>query len=708
MINKKKLSILLMIWIVWLIPVCFIVKNSAVNYNIAKIDGVDETYTVDDIDTILGYQVENHSFQVSSYDPNFYLENINKEIATIQLVFDKPLENYIDIQVFYKKTNEELSEENSIRKYIYEDTEEVFLSIPKSEYEMLRFDIEGSFSLKEINLSKNEIIIENHGKVKISIWAYIVAALLEAIVLMIGMKLCEYILPKIKEIWINKGKYKLEGIILLCYVMICLLLGVMYKYGITTFISNRYVFIKDIALASILFVIIVNIRNIKKHFAGIISCLIVIMGLCYALTLPIGTQVSTDDEVHYERVVRLSHVFDGYITEADEYIYTNKVLPEYQMNSIVGINTGLEYLSKHGVSVKADGLQTRLYVTIAYIPSAIGHVLGRGLGCSFAITFFIGKCINVFVYALLVYFAIRKLKSGKLILAIISLLPTNIFFAASYGYDIWLTGFMLLAIATIIGYIQDKDCTISRKSILILMLLFLIGLSPKAIYFPLIGLCFLVPKERFGDKKDYKFYCICVSVSVVFVLMSFVLPFFFSGAGADDMRGGSDVNSMGQIKFILTNPLSYTQILLNHLKSYLAVENQASLLASMMHMGNSHYFVLVFLTMTATIFCDREEVDDYANHMVHRLWTLFVVLVCVVLISTALYVSFTGVASPVIQGCQYRYLMPLVYPTAYFVFNIKVTNRANKNLMYLCAIGVMVFAVMSAASEQWISLYQVI
>ncbi len=57
-------------------------------------------------------------------------------------------------------------------------------------------------------------------------------------------------------------------------------------------------------------------------------------------------------------------------------------------------------------------------------------------------------------YALTVYFAIRKLKSGKMIMSVIALFPTNIVLASNYSYDPWVTGFSLLGTAYFVSEMQ--------------------------------------------------------------------------------------------------------------------------------------------------------------------------------------------------------------------------------------------------------------
>ena len=174
--------------------------------------------------------------------------------------------------------------------------------------------------------------------------------------------------------------------------------------------------------------------------------------------------------------------------------------------------------------------------------------LARGLGLPFVKVFYAGKLGNLFMYGLLIYFAIKRLRSGKMILAVTAMLPANIFLASSYSYDIWLIGLTMLGIAYIAGVIQDwaGGIQVRIKDIIIILGSLTLGFAPKAVYFPMLLLVFLIPRAGFKSKKLYRGMCIAAAVCIIFVLMTFMLPFIVGGPGEGDLRGGEDVNSAGR------------------------------------------------------------------------------------------------------------------------------------------------------------------
>ena len=66
-----------------------------------------------------------------------------------------------------------------------------------------------------------------------------------------------------------------------------------------------------------------------------------------------------------------------------------------------------------------------------------------------------------------------------------------------------------------------------------------------------------------------------------------------------------------------------------------------------------------------------------------------------VLVATALYISFTAVGADYVAGCQPRYLLPILFPTVYFIGVDGISTKINKNVMTIAAIGIMSYIFMS-------------
>ena len=72
-----------------------------------------------------------------------------------------------------------------------------------------------------------------------------------------------------------------------------------------------------------------------------------------------------------------------------------------------------------------------LNVSVAYLPSAIGLMIGRGIGLPFHMVVYLGRWMNVLFLALICYYSMKGLCTGKIVVLLIALIPTNIFIAGN-------------------------------------------------------------------------------------------------------------------------------------------------------------------------------------------------------------------------------------------------------------------------------------
>lgn len=680
-----------------------LIENSRLN--VSKVTGFesDKILYRSDIVDVINYSVKGDRFYQEDEDPRFFIANFYMKIDSIKIVLKEPLEENTLVELYYDKY--------STIKYGHKGDREIYIDTENTNIcSSIRVDINGDFCFDHIELSESNFDIVKTGKCEISMWAYVVEWILAIAVsvgLIYGCNITEKIITryyKIKSVNIKillnkKNIYKLFVVAVYVAGIVCIL----------TLIKDRNTKVTAATMTTILFAVLINLFNIYKNIAGIVLVAIMMSGICYIFTIPVASLICMDDEFHYKNSVKFSHAFENSVTEADEFIYGRQVTEKYNSSIISGSINKLEELYDIGAVSKDGGVTTDAYKTFAYIPSGTAMFLARGLGLSFVKVFYAGKLGNLFVYALLVYFAIKRLRSGKMILAVTAMLPANIFLASSYSYDIWLTGLSMLGIAYIAGVIQDKakGMKIKTKDIIIILAALTFAFAPKAVYFPLMLLVFLIPRDSFDSKRVYKWMCIVACICIFFVLMTFMLPFITEGPGEGDLRGGEDVNSSGQVNFILENPGEYTKILLSHIKNYISPENQLATVGILGYMGNTTHFILIMLILSMVTFADRDISDAKINTWKAKIWAVFSLFAAIVLISTALYISFTPVGHNAVNGCQYRYILPLIFPLLYFVFNIKTDSRnINRNFFGCVCVVCMVFILYSDAWKLWLSRYQ--
>lgn len=419
-----------------------------------------------------------------------------------------------------------------------------------------------------------------------------------------------------------------------------------------------------------------KINKIEHTFLSIAMA----FGILLVATQPFVAGVNWDGQIHYERTMNMANLTQLNYTQADE----DMIFINYDFTpNMSKAKENFDFTSKYvGTSITTKPKQyTMVYSYLSYMPTALGYKIATILHAPFWLLFSIGRVINYIIYVYLIYQAMKKLKWGKEICAIIGLFPTALFLAANYGYDHWITAMSVLALAYIIGEIQNNEEKMSLKSAIVILGAFFIGLIEKAIYFPLVTLCFFIPKEKFKSKKECNLFRGTVCLVILVLVSSFLLPMFCSGPGTGDARGGSDVNAAGQIAYILSNPLKYTKTLLKFIFiKYINPVYAKGYISAMAYLGTSKIGILSWLSLFfISIFCRNEE-EKQVLETKKRIWTFFIVFGTICLVATALYISFTPVGLNTINGCQHRYLYPVLFPLCYFIGSINISNKIREKM----------------------------
>ena len=446
----------------------------------------------------------------------------------------------------------------------------------------------------------------------------------------------------------------------------------------------------------LIFAIVLCGKIAHKRVEVIFAAAALIMGITYIMVSPRNLLVTWDDETHYLRSVSIADAFDNtkynaessfYDSQAATYLYSQGEITEYE-----AILNNVEYEYELRLTDNRFGSEIGKEF-VAYIPAAAGIIMGRALGLSFFHTFMLSKMVILFTYVLVMYFAIKKLKNGKILLAVIGLSSTTMFMASTMSYDYWVIGFTTLGYSFFISELQNRDKKLEYKNMIMMNICFLLGIAPKAIYFVLMFVLLFMPKDKFVDKKQRKIYYTLIVGVAVFLMMTFLLPMLIGSSGTGDTRGGEDVNSIEQIKYILSNPGEYTGTLLNFLKEYLDLDYAEEFITSMAYMGYGMGTTITLMLMAVLMYIDRDE-KKIKMPCVRGAY-FFSAAVCIILVATALYVSFTEVGANYIAGCQPRYLLPILFPTADFIGVDGVQTKINKNVMTVVSISIMSYFFMA-------------
>lgn len=436
-----------------------------------------------------------------------------------------------------------------------------------------------------------------------------------------------------------------------------------------------------------------------------------LLGSYLVFALPSETNISWDDQIHYKKSLALSYVVNSEYADSDMtllnpligggHIVERPNIGALSESEITAYHRQLNDLYASGGYHRVEGFGTApeestivSYATIGYIPSAIGLWVGRVLHLPYSLIFSMGRWMNLLAYCLVAFYAIKVIPTRKILLCAVALLPTNLFLAASYSYDPWLTSFLFLGVAFVVKGLSSPGTKLTNLSCIALLFVFFVGLAPKAIYFPLIGLLFLFPKDKFISTQQRKIFTLSVIALGCLVVASFLLPFVSSGGGnASDMRGGVGVDSSAQLQYIISDPLGYGSTLLSFFANhYLTLIESDGYTVAFAYLGQVQFAIPWFAMLPTVLLLlialtDVDSISERFARIPYAVWMALLFIITVCLIATSLYISYTPVGLDTVNGCQHRYLLPLIFPLFAFCFNLKMKNDINRKVYNLAAIS---------------------
>lgn len=426
-----------------------------------------------------------------------------------------------------------------------------------------------------------------------------------------------------------------------------------------------------------------------------------IIGLNLIILQPSTTYYSWDDQIHFSNTLEIiGGDIKWNVAESNMVAFSpigrgsiNSL--EEQINQIHYLNGGI---NDSGFTTSSSNFIP--YNKIVYIPMAIGYYFCKFVGLPFIICFKFGKFMNLIVYLLLMGYAIKLSNYGKRLLTVIGLIPTNIFLATQYSYDPTVTAGITLSLVCIFNLFFDKDSKVDFKTILIIIISMLIGTFPKAIYIPILLLLLFVPNNKFLSKKNSLYVKGGIVIICLLMLYTFVFPTVSSDNVAGDIRGGNTSVSE-QLRLIIKYPIDYLNVLKNTaLASFSDKTFNNDLIGNYSYINkistNLYYLFFIFL-----IFVGITDIEDNNLSFLKRVIILVFIVGIIILIWTALYLSFTPVGLNYINGVQARYFIPLLFPLILCFQTNRIKNEIDTKIYNCLVFGIPIYVLI-------VSIYQTI
>ena len=401
------------------------------------------------------------------------------------------------------------------------------------------------------------------------------------------------------------------------------------------------------------------------------------------LILTIGTnEISYDEYAHFRKAYNASFGTTIETTESAMEMAANTIP---QFSSMAERKLIEQYENINNDFSWADiSTQSRFvsYDTRSYLPLGIFLKIGRILGLSFAWNMMFGKLGNLLLYTILGYFAVKFSKMGKIVVAAFALIPNMMFAATAFTYDAAVNGFLLLAVVLITNAMLEEKKPFTWLELACIIAAFIAGSTAKLIYIIMALMLVFFSKTKFHNRVQEILCKLSILAIIGFMLYVILNPPTVAGsdfelvsnlAYAGDKRNqGTSV--LGQVQYIMGNPLTYTKLLLSsmfvELWNYVSGAKQFFTYA---YLGGLHR-VLTWIGLAGfagiTLVSPKDE-ERTSLSTKFRVLNVVMVFGVSAVIWTSMYVSYTGVGENEILGVQARYFLPLFLPVFYTLMNGK-------------------------------------
>lgn len=475
-----------------------------------------------------------------------------------------------------------------------------------------------------------------------------------------------------------------KGIIIseiLCYVITFFGVLGLFEIGMKkSNYRNMYVFI-SLCVWIIISTIYWYIKNNKIKFEKMFLIVGSMLSCMFIVLLPNRLNISYDDQIHYKNIVALSHYPDKSVSVAEDDYYLSCFVPQLKNSCDVKDKSYHNIINDSYSKRTSVGYNENItYKSVVYMPVAIAMMILRGIGLNLSLIILGAKLAGMLFYLYIVYRGMKHLKNGKMVVAAASTMPGAMFIIANFNYDYWLIGLTLYSTCYIVGEYQNPDKYIKIKDFVYIIASTLLGIAVKVVYIPLLGIIAFLPKKKFEKKKGIvAFRCFFCGI-VICAIIGFAILIFGGGLGIGDTRGGEEINAMGQIKYILSNPLQYTKTLLTFIKDYWSIKKIPDYnTATAYLMKPAGYWGYVAAFMLLVMLYDRSDNNTVKWYLSASSILIGFITSCMV--ATALYVVYNPVDSLSIVGCQARYLFPIIVSGMLVVSRIYIPIKLQSSII---------------------------
>lgn len=442
----------------------------------------------------------------------------------------------------------------------------------------------------------------------------------------------------------------------------------------------------------VLFYYLSTCKKIKYEI--VFPLLLLAFGLIYLFAI---TPLSCPDESHhYQSAYCLANMILGkepIMGNAADFDYSSYVLHENVASGYLRIIKDFFASKVVSEAIEIPGPRSVGYI-MQHLPQALGIIIARGLRLNSLHIYQAGRLANLILSVVCLHFAIKCTPKFKLLFGMVFLMPMAVQQASAYTYDCYVNAMTILSIGLLLKAIWGEG----KLKLSYLILMFVVNLlqAPAKTGYAFVALLvFFIPSNRFAKPWMKWVYCSIYALACLgFSLKLYRTPSKYGKSGEYAVAYTS-AKPMYSFGWIAANPLEAIKVYLNTLIKkgpwYIGSCIGYSLSGLSLHIPA--VIVIGFgLLSLLSLFVENKEDKNVKITKGLRAMMLFIVFLISFLILTIMFISWTYNDSPVIEGVQGRYFLPIVTLLFMAISKKKTFIKENWNKIFIMSASLLQLA----------------
>ncbi|MBQ2800710.1 MAG: DUF2142 domain-containing protein [Lachnospiraceae bacterium] len=333
-------------------------------------------------------------------------------------------------------------------------------------------------------------------------------------------------------------------------------------------------------------------------------------------------------------------------------------------------------MAKNTEIVDAEAAPNSGAYLFMHLPGVVGIILARIFQLGYVQLLFLGRFLGLFVFALAVFFGMKKLPFGKATLYVLAMLPITLQQANSFSYDSILFSAALLFICYIISMAYSEEDIRPLEIIFSSILGVAIIYCKSGAYTPLVFAILLIPMKKFASKSAY--YSFMGSLSGAFLLGFLVKNVKVVNATAEatnKVMGIAEAITIPNysLSYILQNPMVLFDVINNTIadKTDFYIQSMLGQHLGWIQVELANVLVIAFaIILMLSAFRARGEKQYVTTG--NKWWILVITCASAALVLIGMLVSWTPITYVSVEGVQGRYFFPILLLGLMMLRNSKI------------------------------------